>query len=180
MKRFLLPLVLCAAAGPALAQTPAAAGAPGTAVASARPSYEEVKDYLLRSAEQMPEASYAFRPTPKVRTFGQIVGHLAGSHYAFCGAALGKPQPESDEYEKLATKAELVAALRKSFDICDQAIRMDDAEAAGSIRMFGQDMTRLSALIMNIGHDFEHYGNLVTYMRMKGLVPPSSQPQPRS
>ena len=180
MMRLLLVLVLCAAARPALAQGPAAAGSPLAAVGSTRPFYEEVKAYLLRSADQMPEANYAFRPAPEVRTFGQILGHLAGSHEAFCGAALGTPAPESDTYEKLQSKAELVAALRKSFELCDKAYAITDADAAGKVRMFGQDMTRLSTLILNVTHDFEHYGNLITYMRMKGLVPPSSQPRPQT
>ena len=181
MKKLLVALIVCAAARPALAQAPAkAGGAPLAAVASARPFYDQVKDYLVRSADQMPEENYGFRPTPEVRTFGQIVGHLAGSQYAFCGAALGKPGEESAEYEKLPSKAELVAALKKSFELCDQAYAISDADAAGTVRMFGQDMTRFGALILNISHDSEHYGNFVTYLRMKGLVPPSSQPRPRT
>lgn len=179
MKRLLLALAFCAPAGPVLAQAPAS-GAPLDAVASARPLYESVKAYLVQAAEQMPQESYSFRPTPAVRTFGEIIGHLAGSHYAFCGAALGQPADESDQYEKLQSKEELVAALRKSYDLCDQAYAIGDADAAGKVRMFGQDMTRLSALILNIGHDNEHYGNIVTYMRMKGMIPPSSQPRPRT
>jgi len=180
MKRLLVSLLLCTAASPVAAQAQHSAGAAQGAVAAARPQYEEVKDYLLRSAEEMPEASYDFRPTSGVRTFGQIIGHLAGSHEAFCGAALGTRRPESAEYEKLTSKAELVAALRKSFEECDRAYAISDAAAAGHVRMFGQDMTLLGVLIMNIGHDNLHYGNLVTYLRIKDLVPPSSQPRPRS
>ena len=180
MNRLLVTLLLCAVARPAAAQTGPSAGAPPGGVAAARPQYEEAKDNLLRSADEMPEESYGFRPTAAVRSFGQIIGHLAGSHEAFCGAALGTPRPESAAYEKLTSKAELVAVLRKSFEMCDRAYSISDAAAAAPIRMFGQDMTLLGVLIMNIGHDNLHYGNLVTYMRMKGLVPPSSQPRPAS
>lgn len=180
MKRLLTSLLLFAAAHPALAQTGNTAGAQTGAVAVARPQYEEVKDYLIRSAEEMPQEGYAFKPTAEVRSFGELVGHLAGSHEAFCGAALGTPRRESAAYEKLTAKAELVAALRRSYEECDRAYAISDADAAAHLRMFGQDMTKLGVLIMNIAHDNLHYGNLVTYLRMKSLVPPSSQPRPRT
>jgi uncharacterized damage-inducible protein DinB len=150
------------------------------AVASVRLTYDSVKGYILRSVDQMSEENYAFRPTPEVRTFGQIIGHLANEQYVFCAAALGEPNPETkQDFEKTRTnKAGLAEAIRASFKYCDRAYQMGDAQATKwqTIPGFGE-RAPLAMLVLNAGHDEEHYGNIVTYMRIKGMVPPSSQPQ---
>lgn len=175
MKRLaLLLLALCAA--PAAAQQ-APAASPDPIVGSVLPYYATGKSYVLRAAEQMPEGDYDFRPTPEVRTFGQIVGHIVFVHNLACAAALGET-PNSEEIEKTrTTKAALLEALRASITLCDRAFAQGDATVMERTKLFGQDHTRLSVLTLVGVHDFEHYGNLVTYMRLKGMVPPSSQPR---
>lgn len=129
---------------------------------------------ILRSAEQMPEEKYGFKPTEGVRSFGQIVGHVADSGYVFCSMALGEKNPRPQVEKNKTTKAELIAALKESFAYCDKAYAMDEAKAAEMIKLMGKDAPRFGALHVNNVHGSEHYGNLVTYLRMNGLVPPTS------
>jgi uncharacterized damage-inducible protein DinB len=126
----------------------------------------------------MPEEHYAFRPTPEVRTFAQLIGHIANTQYFFCSSALGEANPDARDFEKThTTKTALSEVIQASFKYCDRAYAMPDAQATKWQAMKGWgERAPLSILILNIGHNNEHYGNIVTYMRMKGLVPPSSQP----
>lgn len=143
-------------------------------VGSVAPLLETVKGYIIASAEQMPENRYGYRPTPEVRTFGQIVGHVAMTQYWFCNAATGQTR-EPENYEELTAKADLVAAITSAFNYCAGAYAIDDAMAMGEVELWGETGTRLWVLAYNATHAWEHYGNLVTYMRANGLVPPSSQ-----
>ena len=171
-------MILLAAAIPAGAQQQQSAAA-NAAVSAAKSNWTSIQTYLVRSAEQMPESLYSFQPTPQVRTFGQIIGHVAGSQFMYCAAILGEPARGENDVEKSATtKAALVKALRESGDYCKRAYDLSDAAAGGSVTLFGSSMSKLGWLINNVGHDSEHYGNLVTYFRIKGMTPPSSQPSP--
>lgn len=166
---FRLPVVLLA-----LAALPG--GASAQAAAAIRPLYESNKNYLIKSAELMPEANYSFKPVSTVRSFGEILGHLANENYLMCAAAKGEANPAgSKDYEKTTTKAELVAALREAFAYCDAVYGMPDATAMQPAELFGTKGTKLWAATLNLTHNGEHYGNLITYLRIKGLVPPSSQ-----
>lgn len=170
MKRLLLLLLLAPA--PAAAQTASS----DAAVSAVRAQYEQVRGYLTRAAEQMPEADYAYQPTPEVRSYGRMLGHVANAQYAICAAALGESSPNAENIERTrTTKAALIEALQGSFAYCDRAYALDDASALQPTRLFGQEQSRLAALVLNAGHNYEHYGNLVTYLRLKGMVPPSSQ-----
>jgi uncharacterized damage-inducible protein DinB len=182
MKKLALMIVI--AAGSTACQTPApppAAPAPPPSTAirdSLKAGYDSVKDNLLKSAEQIPEPKLAFQPTKEVRTFGQLLGHIANENYVFCGAASGGKGPGGD-FEKTTKKAELQKALADSFAFCDQAFAgLNDQSGAGAaeITEFGLKGTKFSMLAANTAHDDEHYGNIVTYMRMNKMVPPSSQP----
>lgn len=138
--------------------------------------YTIAKTNVTRAAEKMPEENYAFKPTPDVRSFGQIVGHIADAQYLFCSAATGEKNPAPGIEKSKNTKADLVKALNDAFAYCDKAYDgMTDAHAADIVKFFGRDQARLAILAFNSAHDMEHYGNLVTYMRIKGLVPPSSE-----
>lgn len=180
MKRpLLLMLGLSLAAGPAAAQTQAAsAPAADASVAAVRGMWEMMTNYVVASAEQAPDSLYAYRPTPEVRSFGQLIGHVAGAQYMFCAAALGEAPRGEDDIEKTrTTKTELVQALKESMEYCARAYAQADAATQAPIKLFGADRTRFFALVMNATHNSEHYGNLVTYMRINGMVPPSSQPR---
>ena len=174
MKRF-TALVLLVLPATTLAQEQAKPAAnPG--VEALRSVWESASGYVMRSAEQMPESEYGYRPVGTVRTFGQQIAHVAGAQYTICAAALGEPPRNEDEIEKsMTTKAQLVAALRASSEYCRRAYAQSDADAARSTQLFGETRTRMFALALNATHDGEHYGNLITYMRIKGMVPPSSQ-----
>jgi len=143
----------------------------------ARHAYAEVKNNILKSAEKMPEENYGFKPAPRVRSFGQILGHVAEEQYFFCGSVKG--EQKAVDVEKTKTlKADLVAALRDSFAYCDAVYdELTDASAVQTIQVGESRRTRLRLLWGNTLHDTSHYGNLVTYLRIKGLVPPSTEGQ---
>ena len=152
---------------------PAAASAQTTTALN--PLYQDIKRNLVESAEQMSEADYGFKPTPEVRSFGQIIGHVANSSYAICATAKGEKNPSTEDFEKVTSKAALVAAIKAGLTYCDDAFTWPDPKFTGTAQMFGMTMSRLSWLILEVTHDNEHYGNLVTYFRLKGMVPPSSK-----
>lgn len=133
---------------------------------------------LIRSAESMPEENYGFRPTEEVRSFGQIVGHVADSQYAFCSAVLGERYPALNIEKTRSSKADLVAALKDAFAYCDRAYEgMNDASASETVRFMRGEEPKLGVLTINQVHTALHYGNLITYLRMNGVVPPSSEPE---
>jgi uncharacterized damage-inducible protein DinB len=139
--------------------------------------YEGVKAILLRSAEKMPEENYAFKPTDGVRSYGQIIGHVADAQYLFCSAVVGEKNPAPKIEQTKTSKADLVAALKDAIAYCDRAYDgLTDASATQTVKFFGGDTPKLGVLSTNAMHSIEHYGNLVTYMRMKNIVPPTSEP----
>lgn len=139
--------------------------------------WEGMKAVLLRSAEKMPEESYGFRPADGVRTFGQVLGHVADSEYYFCSKALGEKNPTPKIEQTKTSKADLIAALKEAFAYCDRAyVGMTDASGSQMVKLFGSDAPKLGVLTVASLHSVEHYGNLVTYMRMKNIVPPTSEP----
>jgi len=142
-------------------------------------AYARLKTILVSSAEKMPEENYNFKPTDAVRSYGQIVGHLADAQYNFCSLALGDKNPGLKIEQTKTTKADLVAALKDAVAYCDKAYdSMTDASGAQMVKLFGSDVPKLGVLNINNMHDMEHYGNLVTYMRLKSIVPPTSEQAP--
>jgi len=157
----------------------AQANSANPAVNTSRQLWEQLTGYITTAAQDLPESLYAYRPTPQVRTFGQLFGHLAGAQYMFCATALGDSARAEDTIEKTVTsKVELVAALKASTEYCQRAYAQTDQAALQPVKLFGQDRTRLFALMINATHNGEHYGNIVTYLRLNGIVPPSSRPRP--
>ena len=143
----------------------------------AKQVYTSVKNNILRSAEKMPEENYAFKPAPRVRTFGQLLGHVAEEQYIFCSAVRGE-QKAADIEKTKSSKADLLAALRESFSYCDAAYDgLTDAAAVDMVKVGAAEHTKLRMLWVNTVHDESHYGNMVTYLRIKGLVPPSTEGQ---
>ena len=161
------------------AKPPAAtAPAPNPLSAHNKLIYRGLKIVILGSAQKMPEESYGFRPTDAVRTFGQIVAHVADSQYLFCSGALGEKSPAPGIEKTKTSKADLVAALESAFAYCDKAYDgLTDASAGELVKHGGHDTPRLGLLSANNLHTVEHYGNLVVYLRMKNLVPPTSEPE---
>ena len=155
----------------------------------ARLNYGIIKGFVTAAAAKMPEGDYPFKPTPEVRTFAQLIGHLADANYRLCSIVAGQTPPRDEQIEKTkSAKADLAAALAASFAYCDgQYASMTDGagaaivtfEAGGEGARVPIRMPKLTVFAFHAQHAFEHYGNIVTYMRLKGLVPPSSEPRPR-
>lgn len=172
----LLTLVILSAGSLLTAQTDKAAGSGNSAVSTTRMLWEQPTQYITTVAEELPESTYAYRPTPEVRTLGQLIGHVAGAQYLICAAALGEPERQENDIEKTRTrKADLVAALKASTKYCQRAYAQTDRTTQQGTKLFGQERTRLYALGLNANHNAEHYGNIVTYLRLNGIVPPSSR-----
>ena len=139
--------------------------------------YTSVKGYILKSAEKMPEANYSFKPSPEVRNFGAILGHLADDQYFFCSAAKGETKDTKIEQE-VTSKTALIAELKKAFAYCDSSYDSLTDGDSGMMMKFGKGQRSMSGILnFNVAHDFEHYGNIITYLRIKGLIPPSSEKQ---
>jgi uncharacterized damage-inducible protein DinB len=136
------------------------------------------KSDVLGSIDKIPADLWSFQPTKEVRTVGQLFAHIADGQYEFCGVASeGKPVSKNIE-KSMTNKSEITAALKEAFAYCDAAYaKMTDAQASEIVPFFGMKITRLGAMDFNFAHNMEHYGNLVTYMRIKGIVPPSSEPK---
>lgn len=158
MRRHLILVAVAGlVAGPALAQQ-ADRNDPRAIM---RFGFGEVTGWIVRAAEMASQEQYAYKPVATVRSFGQLIGHLADSHNYYCGRASGQNVQWSDPIEKGTTdKAALIQALRRSIETCNSS--------------YAGDAGRMDQLMANLNHDSLHYGNLVTYMRMLGLVPPSS------
>lgn len=168
MRRTMLMMALIGAVA-----TPAAAQAPDVSV---KGQYEMVKSWITKSAALMPEANYSFKPTPEVRSFGQLLGHVANSLGMICVVPAGGKSPLAGDAEKLATKAEITKALADAFAACDAVwAGVVPGWNTETVTFFGSPQTKMAVLTFNTSHSFEHYGNVVTYLRLKGLVPPSSQ-----
>jgi hypothetical protein len=179
MKRYAVIMVglVALAASPLFGQAPAQGAAPSSADAI-RAYYSGIKNNILKAADKMPEDGYAFKPTPEVRNFGAWIAHVADAQTAGCSRALGAPKTPSAGSK--TTKADLVAALKDSFDTCDAAYSaLTDANASETVQSFRGPTTRLAALAGNVVHDNECYGSIAVYLRLKGIVPPSTENMPR-
>jgi len=169
--------ILATAALPFVVVTTAAAQTP-SATGEARALWKSIIGNLNQAADELSESMYAYRPTPDVRTTGELFAHIAGSQKMYCAMALGEKVPGEGDVEKTAkTKAAIVAALKESNAYCERAYALSDDAVKAPVDIFGEQHPRFYALIANASHNGEHYGNIVTYMRLNKLVPPSSRPR---
>src|SRR4051794_16050179 len=166
------------AASAAIAQGPPPQGPVGTAVAIQR-GYAQLKNNVTASAEKMPDADYFFKPTPDIRSYGQLWAHVADAQFGQCSGAKGVPNPRQGQpsFETLTTKAEIVKALADSYAFCDDAFSsLTDASASEMISNGrGGQQSRAVALLGVIGHGSEMYGIGTVYLRLKGQIPPSTE-----
>ena len=172
MRRFVLAAMALLLAAPAQAQ---ATDNPLTAALSRQ--FTGVARNVVATAEAVPEDLYDYRPAEGARSMGELIGHVTDYFYQFCAAAAGEEVPDARNFEALATKAEHVEAITAARDYCAQvwAGATDAWLLEVTDSAMGRDV-RASLLAFNNSHTNEHYGNLVTYMRLNGIVPPSSQP----
>jgi hypothetical protein len=143
----------------------------------ARQTYALIKTSLLKAADKMPAENYSFRTVSEVRTFGEMIGHVADAQLRMCGTVKGE-QPVAKAIS-MTTKADLTAALKASFEYCDPVYAgMTDQAGAVKVKWARWDMTKLGLLNWNISHDNEMYGIIAAFLRIKGIVPPSSEGRP--
>ena len=162
-------------------QTPQAPTAPpvNPITASEKGFYSFVSNAAVGAAEKMPEANYSFKPTPEVRSFGQLVGHVADASFMFCSQVLGQTNPTKDIEKTKASKADLVGALKDGVAYCNKAFDgMTDAKGSEMMKFLNFNIAKLTLLSINTAHTDEHYGNMVTYLRLKVIVPPTSENPP--
>ena len=139
--------------------------------------YEAVKRNVSAMAEKMPEEHFTFKPVPEIRSFGESVAHVADAQARNCNLVSGAGAKTLDA-DKKKTKAELLAALKESFAICDGAFAaLTDAQANEMVTMgqSGFQLTKLSLLVSMIAHSKEQHGYMAVYLRLKGIVPPSTE-----
>jgi hypothetical protein len=171
MKLKLAGVAVCAAAG--LAVLYGQAPAP-SAAATLKRSYTGIKTNFVKAAEKMPEENYSFKPVDAVETFGQRVAHIADPQLATCTGMMG--ERKTGTAKSKTSKADLVAALKESFDACDKAVdALTDANAMEAVSAGRGQQPRIAALYGLVVHANEVYGAMGVYMRIKGIVPPSSE-----
>ena len=138
--------------------------------------YTMLSGVVVAAARKMPEESYSFKPTPDVRSFGQLVGHLADSQYYFCALARGETKPAAGVEKSKTGKADLVAALKEAIAYCSNIYAgMTDSKGGEMVKLMNSDFARITVLSANTAHDYEHYGNMATYLRLRKIVPPTSE-----
>jgi uncharacterized damage-inducible protein DinB len=147
--------------------------------ASEKGLYSFVSGAVVAAAQKMPEENYSFKPTPDVRSFGQLVGHVADANYNFCALAAGEANPAKGIEKTKTSKADLVAAIKDAVAYCNKTFdNMTDAKGSQMTKFMNFNMAKLTLLSLNTAHSDEHYGNMVTYLRIKGIVPPTSENPP--
>ena len=130
--------------------------------------------WVTAAAEQVSEADYSYKPVETVRSMGQLFGHVANANFMICSTIRGQQSPATMDLEK-GTKAQIVAGLKASAAYCADVAKWGAENHHNPVELFGMKGDVTWALGFNTSHNAEHYGNIVTYMRMKGMVPPSSQ-----
>ena len=144
--------------------------------AGAKAQFTGISSFVTRSADKIPEKLFSFRATPEVRTIAQLFGHIADAYFMMCSAAEGSKPPQQGLESSATSKAALVKALADGVSYCQSVMdRMTDQKGSESVPFVFGPTPRLSILYFATTHTYEHYGNLVTYMRLKGIVPPSSE-----
>ncbi|MBX2821205.1 MAG: DinB family protein [Rhodothermaceae bacterium] len=134
-----------------------------------------VRAMIVTSANQMSEDDYAFSPASEVRSFGQLLTHIAETNYFFCSTAKGEQAPQSAASESMTNREDIIKTLSNSFDYCDAIYNSaEKVNPDNQIEFMGQPRSPLTVLAFRNNHALLHYGNVITYMRLRGKVPPSS------
>jgi len=145
--------------------------------ANAKLQFGALTGLVLRSAEKVPEDTYSFRATPEVRSMAELLGHVADALFSMCSTAGGGKPPRTGIEKAVTAKPALIAALKEAVSYCNTVFDgMTDQKGTETVPFYFGPTPRLSVLYFSVTHTYEHYGNLVTYMRLKNIVPPSSEP----
>ena len=129
-----------------------------------------MQDKIMKSAEEMPESKYSYQPTKDVRSFAEILNHVADISYILCSNVKGEATPTTGSGK--SSKTEIMAYLKGAFDYCDGVYSaFTDAHLNDPADFFGIKTNKMFILTQVGNHDALHYGNLVTYLRINGLEP---------
>jgi hypothetical protein len=151
--------------------------APANQVTDVKAAYATIKGNITKMADRMPEADYAFKASPDIRSYGELMAHIATAQVLYCSMAAGEMKRPADVK---GSKADIVAAIKGSFDACDAVFNsLTDASAMEGVRGRRGQTARISVLWGMIVHSNEEYGYGSIYLRLKGLTPPSSDPAPK-
>ena len=176
VKTFLAGILISGAAVSGWTQAPPATAGPAGEV---QRGYAALKANVLKAADKMPAGDYGYKPTPEVRTFARVLNHVTEAQLRSCGAVNGTPAEKVDSTKvpgETADKDTVITALRASFAECDKAYAaLTDANMTESFSAFGSKRSRIGLMWGNVSHDNEQYATLALYLRLKGLVPPSSE-----
>jgi uncharacterized damage-inducible protein DinB len=140
--------------------------------------YQRDAKNMIAAAEEMPQDKYSYHPTADQWTFGKLVSHIAQSNGGLCGALSGTTAPAAVHVSDTASKAELVAGLKASFDFCGPVLDgLTDAKLGETITVFHRTMPRAMALLILPADLADHYSQMAAYLRLNGMLPPSAQPR---
>lgn len=137
--------------------------------------YKSIKQNLIESAEAMPEEAYSYKLTPAQRDFGAWISHTVQGTYSYCATIKGEQTPDSARFHDMTGKAVLTKAIKDAFDYCDAALKdMTDEKALAAHSVGGKQVYPVQGMVALLASENEHYGNIVGYMRSKGVTPPST------
>jgi uncharacterized damage-inducible protein DinB len=138
-----------------------------------RTQWGVTRDLVLNLAEIIPEAKYDYKPVPEVRSFREVLVHVALANLNYMSTAAGTPAPDRAKIEAMKTRDEILKALRDSYVFGDQTLAaLTDEKAVEKITFRGQTVVRWYPVLFSIQDNMDHYGNLVVYIRLNGMVPP--------
>lgn len=174
-----LPQALSGQAAPAPAQTTMAARSTSPVADALRQMTQRYTRILVAAAEAMPANKYNYRPTPSQMSFAEIQVHLANEgNDILCGKTAGIDVPQRTKMDTTATKEQLVARLKETFQFCEQTFaKLDDSNLAAPVSMFGMNLTRAAAVLITVGDWADHYSQEANYLRLNSILPPTAQRQ---
>lgn len=178
MKAFAITTFLAAGAAVTLAQNPAPPSKVPLASTLVR-SHDAIQRNLVEAAEKMPDEHYGFKPVPEMRPFGQVVAHIALSRFSACAALTGQTNPHAGEKDdQPLTKAHAVALLKEAGAYCTDAFKNITEENVSEFTKVGPnklDVARGVFVAGENGHAYQTYGTMAVYLRLKGIVPPTTE-----
>lgn len=174
--------LLVVPAGLAAQAQPAPASSATPLVAAAQSIVQRYGHNITEAAKEMPADKYGYKATAQQMSFGEIVSHVAESNNLFCAHVASLPEPTAKVPAATAPKADLIAALEKSFSYCQDAVgKVDESKLGDEVPFFGQrKASRALVLLAVTGDLFDHYSLMATYLRLNGMLPPTARPRPAS
>jgi uncharacterized damage-inducible protein DinB len=174
-----LPLVALTALGAWSLAGTSAAPDPGSPVSDAvRSSAGRAATNFVAAAEDMPAAKYGFKPTPAQMSFGEAIAHMAAGNDTYCSSIGGVAAPKRSALAEGASKEELVARLKETFQFCESVLaRVDDSRLDQKVPYFGEQASRAAVMVSAAEEWAGHYSQIAVYLRLNGLVPPTAKPR---